>query len=147
MSLVLPSTQLVSELTEMGFRRVVGIRDRLVLCPSIGWIKKFAEGLAVPPSQEESNDCDDYAWNCVAEANKFRRKNKVAEASGHAVLYCTLANVLGSLLNGVDSSGSLHATNIIRSPDGWVLLEAQTRRLSFYSDVRADLALLDLVIV
>lgn len=131
----------------MGFKRVVGIRDRQVLCPTIDWVKKFARGLSFRLSGDEEDDCDDAARDCVSAANKARRKNRTTPHSGHAVLFCTLATSLGFALNGIDSSGSSHATNIIRTAHSWVFLEPQTRQLSFVADVLGDLALLDPVLV
>lgn len=107
-------------------------RDKVLFCPSSGWLKDFSEYLLEnrAPGLDEAWDCDDYALEAVAQASVACRES--SKDTGHTFVYCTVR--LWSELNGVmpkDDQIIGHACNLVRTESGaMVFFEPQNGRMT-----------------
>ena len=149
MSLILPSTQLVAELTALGWKRVIGVMDRQVLCPEERWVEKFSKWIAAkaPRYRGEVFDCDDFARWAVVEATKSRVRNSQEDPCGHSFLFCIVRIGMLEVVNGVEGSGEHHACNLVRTPQTWLLFEPQNGQYEKLEAVADSLSECNLVIV
>lgn len=149
--MIISTQDATAELTQLGFRRVVGPLDRNLFCPSGEWLNEFAAWINLHRKayEPEKYDCDDFAFWARHEATRSLVRNPVLRDCGHAFLFCTFYPAIMEWINGIEGSGDGHACNIVRTPDGWVFFEPQTGLFCPARPAleRGAISLLDLVIV
>lgn len=121
---------------ELGFPRVMTVRDRSYFAPARSWLGKFAKLLAKNPPVEyarESFDCDEFAMWAVLEASKALYRNPDLRGRvSHTLIQAWLR--IGSGLNGIPGPGA-HATILCYCNDEeWYWLEPQNGKITKHDE-------------
>ena len=129
-AILVEAGSLVGELRDLGFLRVEGPRDAMVMLPHREWLDEFGRYLEAGNPRYASGrwDCDDFAMRAVTEASLALAGQEGLEC-GHAFLVCTVVIIEGCELNGV--GGGAHATNLVKCADGaWYFFEPQNGKVT-----------------